>query len=768
MDVGIISVILWAFALIGMVWGLIRGWKNSVIRLVEVVVCAFVAYFLASSLAEAVLALDLSSYGLSVAGVNVTTIEETMTTLISSVEIISGIVNASPTISSLITIFPVVIISLVSFVILFFLIKYFVGIFHAIIGGIIRRRKKKQSAYDEDDNAKKRTLSRLIGAGIGVLQGIICFAVVFMPIAGVTFFLEEEVKYIREYQEGVVTENTATASVYASQGDEQSSPMAVAEETLSSINRKFNLLRAFGYKSTSMGVVKGLTSFELNGVKTSLISEADNVVKIYVRVDDLLDTPIDKWTSTDTELAKETVDLFFDSPITGDITIELLQSMAENWTSEDPSEQFFAGMAKPTMQSDGVVVFDVFLNQIKSDTKEEIKGELHAVVDVLNVALKYDVINVVKTSTTIDNVILPLSEDKFAEEIIGAMVGGRAMRNTLPSVVQYGLDQMYPMLGVSEEVYSDLKITKASSEINWDTEKVYLGNVFSGLAKTYLSLEQEGEVLEKLDYKSLAKALENIRKSELLNSRLVNGNTLSKEITLALLNSEHLQSLDGMERVLNEVESDYANVNFENLLGTLKASVNLAQSMQDLNKGEIDELPDSQVADLLLGLTDDKTGKLVKDLTTYDNLNELGVEENTALAIGSLMTSLIDYNSEVNSSGGGAETMPTDENGIGQATDAFKELSEVVQTGIDQGDSAEYKFFKSKAEMKEFILSLQSSPYMYSVTLASSTTLGFTDELGYTKLTDNEYGYLEELISEDPERFNESEMKTLFGVQLIG
>lgn len=779
MNAGIIGVVCIAFIMIGMVFGLIRGWVHTLIRLAEIVLAGFLAYFIAGSLADAVMTLDLSQMNINIAGVEVTTIEGTLSSLISSIAVIQEVVEASPTIKSIITILPLIIVSLVLFVVLFFVIKAVVWLVHQLIRLIVRKSNKKKNAYlDDDDEKKNKNVGRLIGAGIGVLQGFLCFAVALMPVAGISYFLADEVAYVRAYKEGTLanTENTAEATVYASEGETTSTSeedevtLEDAEATINEINGNagFRILSLFGYNHLAKASVEGLTSFELNGVETNLTSEVDNFIKIYIRVEDLTKVAIDNWTTDETKLLNETIDLFFASPISGDITTELVHVVADKWTTED-ANQSFLGLAKPTIEGEGAEVLDVFLKQLKGDNKDELKGELQAVVKVFEVGIDSGVIEVVKTSTTIDDVIDPLAKDGVVEDLIGAMVSGRAIKNTLPTVVQFGLHQMYPMLGVNEEAYKDLKITKASSEINWETEKVYLGNSFCGLARVYISLQQEGEVLEKLDYQSLALALDNLRKSELLNSKLSNGNSLSKEITLVLLNSAYLGVLDGMDSVLNEIESGYVNVDFYSLLKTLKTSVKLAESLNKLNKGEIDELPADQVSELLNGLTNGTTGALVKDLASAENLQDLGVGESTSIAIGSLISSVVDYNE--NASDGGdnpnVQKMPTDTEGINKATEAFKDLAEVVQTGANNSsnDEAEYNFFASKEEMREFILSLQSSPYVYAVALSSSSTLGFTDMVGYTKLTDTEYAYLEELIEEDPVTFNEVKMKTIFGVQ---
>ncbi len=765
MKTGLIGVICVALILIGMVFGFIRGWKNSLIRFAEVIVCAFISYFVASGLAGAFMSLDLSATGITVSGINVSTLEQTLTDLIGSISIVSELMDASPTLSAIVAIIPLLIVSMVLFVIVFFIIKFVAWIIHAIVGAIIRKKLKARDEYNDDADGKK-IWGRLAGCGIGILQGIFCFAVIMIPVAGSTYFLADEVAYIRQYENGTIQENGAIASVYASE-DTEKDDLKEAEETLNNINRRFRGLTLFGYKKISMNAVQGLTTFELNNVETSLTAEIDNVVKIYVRIDDMVETPVDKWTEKEITAGREAVELFFASPITGDIATEMIQSVAESWTEENTSGQTFVGVMKPEITDEGgQKVFDVFLNQLKTNQKEDMKGEFNAVLSVVEVAVDNEIIGVAKSSTTAEDVMGPVSKDGVVSDVIGAMAGGRAVRNTLPTLVQFGLDQMYPMIGVDESVYKDFKVTKASSEIDWETEKVYLGNAFTGLARTYLSLQKCGEVLSKLDYESLAFALDNLRASQLLSSQQANGNSLSKEITLAILHGAYLEHIDGMDGVLNSIEADYEHVNFYSLLRTLKASVELAESMQKVNDGHIDELPSEQVSDLLHGLQDETTGKLMKDLVSTDNLTGLGVDEAFANAVGSLVGAVVDYNAEAEDVGDESIKMPTEQAGVDAATEAFKSLSNVVQSGNVNAEATENRFFMSKEEMKNFILDLQKSPYVYQITLSQSQTLGFKDEIGNTKLTDTEYGYLEELMEEDSEAFKEREMVNIFGVRV--
>lgn len=764
MNTGIIGVICVAFILIGSLLGFMRGWKNSLIRFVEVLFCAFVAYFLAGSLAEAVMSVDLSSFGATIAGVTVSTVEQTLTELIGSIGGVSELMKASPTLNALFAIVPILIVSMILFVLIFFVAKFLVWIIHAIAGSVIRKKLKERDDYDDED-AGKKIVKRLIGLLVGFFQGVLCFAVVMLPIAGTTYFLADEVKYIRQYQDGTLVEDSAVASVYASE-DSAKDELGDAEKSLNEINAKFRVLALFGYKSISTNVVEGLTSFELNGVETSLTAEVNNIVKVYVRVDDLLDTPVDKWTEEEIMTGREVVELFFASPITGDITTELIKNVADSWTSENKDETLLIYFKPEIKDESGQKVFDVFLKQLKANTKEDMKSEFNSIVSIFEVAVKNDIINVVKTSTTIEDVMQPLAKDGVATDIIGAMAEGRAVKNTLPTIVQFGLDQFYPMLGVSEEDSRNLQVLKASSEINWETEKVYLGNTFAGFARTYISLQGEGSVLGKIDYDSLAFSLENLRCSQLLNSRQENGNTLAKEITLAIINSSYLQSVDGVDGILNSIESDYETINFESIFETVEASIAVADSVSKVNNGELQEIPSKEVAELLNGLTDPTTGKLVKDLVGKNNLTGLGVDDSSANAVGSLVGAVVDYNAEAEEVGAGSVKMPTEQAEIDNATDAFISLVDVVQSGNENVEAQENKFFESKEEMRDFILDLKKSPYVYQIAMSQSETLGFKDSLGYTKLTDTEYGYLLELIAEDESTFSHTEMSKLFGVKI--
>ena len=130
-----------------------------------------------------------------------------------------------------------------------------------------------------------------------------------------------------------------------------------------------------------------------------------------------------------------------------------------------------------------------------------------------------------------------------------------------------------------------------------------------------------------------------------------------------------------------------------------------------------------------------------------------------------MVGAIVDYNTEANALGEGSVKMPTEEAEKNEATEAFKSLAGVIQSGNENEGNHENKFFESKDELRTFILDLKKSPYVYQVALSQSETLGFTDGLGFTKLTHTEYGYLEELMAEDGNTFRASEMVRLFGVK---
>ena len=184
MSSGVIYGLFAMFLILGVLLGLRRGLVKAAIRIATIIISCVLVVFLVQPITTAILTADLSSAGLVVGDVPVTTINDTIVNYIGSMGGVAQLLATSPTLVAVINSIPAMLVNMLLFVVLFFIIKgilYFVDI---IINKIVIKK---------DSDKPKR---RIWGAVVGGVQGIICFLFVFIPIAGTMNMLDETMELV--------------------------------------------------------------------------------------------------------------------------------------------------------------------------------------------------------------------------------------------------------------------------------------------------------------------------------------------------------------------------------------------------------------------------------------------------------------------------------------------------------------------------------------------------------------------------------------------
>ncbi len=779
---GFIGVLFIGFLIFGVALGMIRGLAKSSIRFGTILLSAVVAFFVTTALTKVIAGIDISSFNVNVDGRPATTIADVIEMLLSSISVVGEVLKASPTTSRIVSALPMAIVGLVLFIVLFIVISLLFWFIYLIICKIALKKK------GDGEERKKRALGGVI---VSVIQSAVVFAIILSPIMGTMYFLKEQLAYVKEYngqtEEQLQQESNAKMLAYIN-------GLVYADETLNKVETEetkpeevlndltdawvFKAFNVLGYDKASMFIADQLTKIELDEKnKTSVFKEAEALVKIVARAEYLFanNKEISSWTSKDVAVANEMVDLFFNSPIFGNITTELVTTLATRWTSE--TTEPFLNLVKPKTSEDVQKVLDTLLNNLKSETKEDLKGELQAIIAVADTLIKYEVLNMVTSDVSINTLMPKIENGALIKDLVGSMIGGRAIRNTIPSVVQLGFNQIYNVLGIAEEDYKKLTITKASSEINWDTEKVTLSDMFSGMSKAYNSMENDGvmlegdALLENLDFNALALALTSMRNSELLNTKVdaLDGSgesTLAKELIIMLIDKSSVGSLNGKASVLKSIKENYATVDFYALMKTFKSAVNISSTLGDIAKGEDVELNSNDVADLLTGLQDETVSNMVKDAIADGVIKDAVGEENedTADVVSGVLNSVIDYNaSDVEDK----VEFPTAEEDVNNAVTAGKEILNVLQDGTKAEAGAETRFFTEKTDMETFINKLTSSAYMFKMAQLQGASLGFQTETGTTLLTETEKTWLSEIVNAENSKITAEQANAIFGTDAV-
>lgn len=742
---GIIYGMFALFLVLGILFGLKRGLTKSIIRFVAVLISCVAVIFIAQPITNAVLTADISSSGLEIGGVPVTTIEATIVNYISQISVVAQLMQASPTLKALVTALPTIILNLVLFVLLFFITKgilYFVGL-------LINKFAVKK-------DAPKR---RLWGALVGAVQGIVVFLFVLMPIAGTMNLITDTTKVLNN------SSTTATASAATVDSGNQTG-VDLGNVNISNVVDEYNdifiikMFNAIGYKSLTNSVFDKLTTMELSDTQsTTLRTEATVLAKVVTGYDKLKNVDVSKFSAENETDAKNLIDAAFESPIIGGVATELVTGLSNAWVGANPSD--FAGVEKPVLDSKLLEGLDAILINLRTSTTEDLKSDLKVIVGVLKISADYNLTENINGENNTDNLVQAIGQEGCVENIVGTLASGKTTKAAISAFIEYGLSYGYDAVGL-ENVSTN--ITKTADEINWETEKVILGDMFEGVSATYLSSKKQGSVLKKLDFMALAKTMNAIRSSELLQGA-------GQQVTLSFLNSNILVGVDTSTlRAYVENSTQYSQMDFAVMFTTLKSSAEIASNIQDKiqNPTADSKINDQDVQNLITSLTTPgATKEVLVDLASKDNLTQAGVDSQTATAVGEIVNAIAGYDTTAP----GAVPAPSAEQ-IPAASDAV----ETILLASKTAQSKSYVFsddeMQAKAKMTEFVQSMLASDFVYAATISRGEELGFTTD-GVTNLSVEEKGWLNSVLNDELDtnpKATESkceEIAEMFGIDFV-
>lgn len=731
---GIIYALFGFFIVLGVLFGLKRGLVKSVIRFITVLVTCVLVIFLCQPITGAILSADLSSAGLMIGEIPVTTIQDTIVNYISQISVVAQLVQTSPTMLALIKAVPAILVNLILFILLFFIAKGILYFVDVIINKFVVNKEKPKR--------------RLWGALVGGFQGLVVFLFVLIPVAGTMNLVTDTMEILDTKAEAPVQSTTLTSlglseSALDSEGEEEGSTddiKSVASKAVDEYNDIFivKMFNTIGYRALTNAVYDKITVIEVpNQEKTNLRKETEVIAKVFNNYDNLKDVDFANFTAENETEANALIDNAFSSPIIGGIATELTTGLANAWTGTNQTA--FAGVEKPVMDEKLINVLDTLLINLRTNTKDDLKNDLKVLVSTVKVASDYDITENLNVEGNTDAIVEVIGKDGCVENIVGTLSTGKTTKAIIPAVVEYGLSYGYEAVGL-ENVSAD--ITKSADEVDWETEKVILGDMFEGVSATYISTKKEGEILNKLDFIALAKTMNAIRNSELLEGA-------GQTITLNFLNSNILVGVDASTlRGYVENDTKYAEMDFAVMFTTLKSSAQIATNIQDKikNPETATDLSSADVGNLITGLTTPGATKdVLVDLASPENLTSSGVDDATAEAVGELVNSIAGYDTTES----GAVQPPTTDEEVESATGAVESL--LIASKNAKDDTKSYVFStdetKAKESMNEFVSNMINSDFIYASTISKGEELGFTTD-GETNLSANEQIWLNDILNE--------------------
>ncbi len=611
------------FIILGFVFGWIRGLNKSLVRILMVLICAVLAFFIAPPISKAVLSMNISK----LTGGSAATVEALIMDMLKKIPMVQDALNGSATLQNFILAIPQMLVNVVLFIVLFFLLKWFTMIIYWIVAGVCFNKKKMTGKEKHG----------FIGAVIGAVQGLIVAIVILVPCFGFVETAKPVVKAMQAEEQTTTTQNELDKYV----GEAETYVKAVDNNWI------VKVMGAVGVKQLSVSMFDNLTTVKKNKVEYGLRQEVKTIANVYPDIRIIMDSKFDLESEETVTALQNVVDKIYDSKVLAGTINEIVPYASRVWLGLETDENgnkvtTFFGMSKPTIKDEKI---DELFNDILEKFAEpdvDIENDINVTIKLLKELQKTHIMEVVSGKRNIMDV-LKLPENKtMISDIITTAVESDTLKTMLNRVVGVGMNFVYDALKIDSSTIDEID---KNLKPDWSLEKVYFQNIFNDVFDIYDQIKNSTEEspIYSLDLAKLGNVFDNMRKSTLLK-------TSSKQIMHQLLTSpeivdEAVTTLDPLRLKLEEVWDD-DTVSLTASFDSMGKALKLAKDMKNRVDGGINF---DDLGSIVEQLNQDGGGVLkdvVGELINEDTLKDLGVDQQTAGVVSEALGAIIDHDFE--------------------------------------------------------------------------------------------------------------------------
>lgn len=741
------------FIILGFVCGWVRGLNKSLTRLLMVLCCAVLAFFVVPAISKAILAMDISKFNIVIGDVNVKTVEDLIGDLLRDIPVVDDIIASSPTFESFIAVLPLMIVNVVFFVLFFFLFKWFTMIIYWIIAGVCFNKKKMEGKEKHG----------FIGAVLGAVQGLIAAIVIFVPCFGILATAQPLLD--------------ATAANAQTQQEEtvettEESTLGQLEDTMNEVkvyvdaannNWVFKMLGAIGIKQLSVGMYDNLTTVKKNNVTYSLRREVKTIADAYPELMYVVDHNFDiKDEQTLTNL-KGAINDLYKSPVLSGMVREIVPEMAAKWRHG----YSFCGVNKPNFDNEDIAnLFDSLLERLDSDTvrnSNALKDDLINAIDLLVDVNKSGLIDVIAGDGDLLAVIRSEDGSTLIYRLLSKVTSSPIFEPLVPQVVNLGLGFMYDMVGI-ERTDANKVTVEEGTKIVWEAatidgvtyrgENNVLQSMFSNICELYGQLQDnsapEADPLDSLNFELLGATFDDMRESQLLGP--ISFNVMKSFLTSPDIvgeNTEILNTFIGkLENAWNS--NDKLAPTFLSIGDAVKLAKQLKSDDGDINLdnlgGIIESLRDAS--------SNEAIKEVVDELVNENTLKDFGVPQDAAGVISDTFSALLGASDE------------EFEAGVTAAEDIFGLAQKVLSDEESSYRNEDGKVDLHNDDVDALLDSLGESSIVLDAVCGAAESGGSKSFVG-DNLSEDTKGYIEKQIQEKfgGDSDTASKLKDLFGIQ---
>ncbi len=427
----LITIIVLLFIVLGVIFGLARGLYKSLIRVGVIVLSAVLAVVLALSCTSALLNTDIAGLPEWATGWLVTDggiqdstslIQAISNYMQAEIDGLGDLAEVAPTLYAFIMVTPQVFVSELLFLVFFFIIKLILGIPEMILTMIFMKDVKKHRGF---------------GALVGAVQGLFCACVVLVPILGIINLMGSAVDAVHT----IPTEQRQTSADSVS-----------IVETIDTFDNQFlapvrgdftyKTLKVLGIEHLCVNTFYTLSNATYEEQKICYFREVNDLIPALVSFVDLAEIDMENLTADDVEHLKTTVIALNRSHLISTTIAEITVNTSGKLLQ---GETVFGISINGEDGEENSFLMDI-LDTLANTEYEDIPADIPKIVDVLDVAVEYNILGAMDEEGDVDLLEL-LGNVDFTNDLLASLAHSNILSPMVISAAnEYGIGQLTGML----------------------------------------------------------------------------------------------------------------------------------------------------------------------------------------------------------------------------------------------------------------------------------------------------------------------------------
>ncbi len=383
------------FLLFGAFFGFIRRPRNALVRLITLLFTALTAFLLAKPVVGMMSDAVLASYEAE----------------LMEIPVLSQYIASNPDFYDTVGSVAQMLLAPIAFLVLYIVLKIVSWIIFKIVCAILGKKKKKSGC-----------LSRLLGALIGALCGLVGVVVLITPICGYTRLMDTMVSAVTEENDVAELEEV----------------FAVGYDGLAG-----GLYDLVGDK-----IFQGLTTARFGEDKVCLGDEAEVLCGVIGTFQDLGGVAVSEYSVEQMNAIKKMADSFENSYFLSHIGSALLCDASNAWLAGET----YMGVVRPSLSENVDGLVDGFLTVFSTSTPDNIGSDMDCFASIFSLLIEHDLFAYLGEGTDIQNFVVKLMGNGIVEEFYDVLNAHPRMKPVKLAISDTGMRVLMQSIGMPEDI----------------------------------------------------------------------------------------------------------------------------------------------------------------------------------------------------------------------------------------------------------------------------------------------------------------------------